>query len=81
PPPPGAGGNGRGPGAKPAPLPAPVATVTISIGVAWQAPGEDGDPRGLVERADQALYRAKHAGRNCVRGDTETKEEQSGRRA
>ncbi|EKT4064977.1 TPA: GGDEF domain-containing protein [Stenotrophomonas maltophilia] len=62
-------------------LPAPVATVTISIGVAWQAPGEDGDPRGLVERADQALYRAKHAGRNCVRGDTETKEEQSGRRA
>ena len=58
-----------------------MATVTISIGVAWQAPGEDGDPRGLVERADQALYRAKHAGRNCVRGDTETKEEQSGRRA
>lgn len=61
-------------------LPAPVATVTISIGVAWQAPGEDRDPRDLVERADQALYRAKHAGRNCVRGDTGTTEDWSGRR-
>ncbi|QBL41316.1 GGDEF domain-containing protein [Stenotrophomonas sp. ASS1] len=62
-------------------LPAPEATVTISIGVAWQAPGEDRDPRDLVERADQALYRAKHAGRNCVRGDTDSKEDPSGRRA
>ncbi|RTQ86743.1 MULTISPECIES: GGDEF domain-containing protein [Stenotrophomonas] len=62
-------------------LPAPEATVTISIGVAWQAPGEDRDPRDLVERADQALYRAKHAGRNCVRGDTETTADRSGRRA
>lgn len=61
-------------------LPAPEATVTISIGVAWQAPGEDRDPRDLVERADQALYRAKHAGRNCVRGDTGTTEDWSGRR-
>ncbi len=40
--------------------------VTISIGVAWQAAHDQGDPRSLVERADQALYRAKHAGRNCV---------------
>ena len=62
-------------------LPAPEATVTISIGVAWQAHGEDRDPRDLVERADQALYRAKHAGRNCVRGDTDSKEDLSGRRA
>lgn len=62
-------------------LPAPEATVTISIGVAWQAPGEDRDPRDLVERADQALYRAKHAGRNCVRGDADSKEDPSGRRA
>jgi PleD family two-component response regulator len=48
--------------------------------VAWQAPGEDRDPRDLVERADQALYRAKHAGRNCVRGDTGTTEDWSRRR-
>ncbi|UXB30730.1 GGDEF domain-containing protein [Stenotrophomonas maltophilia] len=47
-------------------LPAAQAHVTISIGVAWQAAHDEGDPRSLVERADQALYRAKHAGRNCV---------------
>jgi len=47
-------------------LPAAQAHVTISIGMAWQAAHDEGDPRSLVERADQALYRAKHAGRNCV---------------
>ena len=39
-------------------LPAAQAHVTISIGVAWQAAHDEGDPRSLVERADQALYRA-----------------------
>jgi len=40
------------------------ACVTISIGVAEFAPGEPAT--SLMERADQALYRAKSAGRNRV---------------
>lgn len=39
--------------------------ATISIGVAPWSP-EVRDPELLVEQADQALYRAKAAGRNCV---------------
>lgn len=39
--------------------------VTASFGVATLVPGEDF--RALFERADQALYAAKKAGRNCVR--------------
>ena len=47
-------------------------TVTVSLGVATTVPGEasyDGDM--LVRTADNALYRAKEAGRNryCVAGD------------
>jgi diguanylate cyclase (GGDEF)-like protein len=38
--------------------------VTISLGVAVRARGEP--PMALFERADQALYRAKHAGRDCI---------------
>jgi len=46
---------------KDAPLP-----LTVSIGVtAWRP--DDLDEHGLVERADQALYSAKMAGRNCAR--------------
>jgi diguanylate cyclase (GGDEF)-like protein len=38
--------------------------ITISIGVAALVPGDDNDSGMLVRRADQALYRAKQAGRN-----------------
>lgn len=39
--------------------------VTVSAGITtWRA--ED-TPETIVERADQALYAAKHAGRNCAR--------------
>ena len=43
---------------------APGAQVTISIGVAERARGEARD--SLLQRADEALYRAKARGRNCV---------------
>ena len=38
--------------------------ITVSLGVAVIRPGDDGE--GLVERADEALYRAKGNGRNRV---------------
>jgi diguanylate cyclase (GGDEF)-like protein/PAS domain S-box-containing protein len=38
---------------------------TLSIGVATRAPGER-DPQSIIKRADQAMYRAKEAGRNRV---------------
>ena len=44
--------------------------VTISIGVAVPTAGETLEQ--VIERADQALYQAKHAGRNCVRMAGET---------
>jgi diguanylate cyclase (GGDEF)-like protein len=37
--------------------------VTVSIGVAAAIPGEL-DAKALIQRADEAMYRAKHAGRN-----------------
>ena len=40
--------------------------VTVSIGVAAVGPGDNGVD-DLVAQADQALYAAKHAGRNCTR--------------
>ena len=39
--------------------------VTISMGVA-EYPQDGSDPSELIERADQALYRCKRGGRNCV---------------
>jgi len=43
---------------------APALAVTISIGVASVPPG--GDLASAIARADQAMYRAKSAGRNRV---------------
>jgi diguanylate cyclase (GGDEF)-like protein len=37
--------------------------ITVSIGVAQYA----GDTEKLMQNADNALYAAKHSGRNCVR--------------
>ena len=40
--------------------------ITSSFGIAVAAPDEL-DPNGLIARADQALYRAKREGRDCIR--------------
>lgn len=40
--------------------------MTVSIGVCVSRPGID-TPVTMLQRADAALYAAKHAGRNCVR--------------
>jgi diguanylate cyclase (GGDEF)-like protein len=42
--------------------------VTISVGVAAFLPDVDEDPVAVLRRADEALYRAKGAGRNRVSG-------------
>jgi two-component system chemotaxis family response regulator WspR len=41
-----------------------AAHVTLSLGVATMLPGEPLEPTALVQRADSALYAAKHGGRN-----------------
>jgi diguanylate cyclase (GGDEF)-like protein len=45
----------------------PGLAVTVSLGYAALVP-EMESPEALVAAADAALYRAKAAGRNCVRG-------------
>jgi diguanylate cyclase (GGDEF)-like protein len=40
--------------------------VTISCGIAAMFPSNSTQPQMLIQRADQALYRAKQKGRNCV---------------
>jgi diguanylate cyclase (GGDEF)-like protein len=46
----------------------PGRTMTLSCGVASVYPGGAATPAMLCDTADAALYRAKQAGRNCVRG-------------
>ncbi len=47
--------------------------LTVSIGVAVAQPRIGRSPAGLIQMADEALYKAKGNGRNCVvvEGDTE----------
>ncbi|WP_229837747.1 GGDEF domain-containing protein [Cellvibrio zantedeschiae] len=40
---------------------------TVSVGISTRASGQKEHISDLFERADEALYRAKQAGRNCVR--------------
>jgi diguanylate cyclase (GGDEF)-like protein len=42
----------------------PIGVLTVSIGVACIEAGDGDDPEIMLGRADAALYRAKHAGRN-----------------
>nr|WP_228038539.1 diguanylate cyclase [Nodosilinea sp. LEGE 06152] len=55
--------------------------VTMSFGVASALPASDGSPAQLVKRADDALYSAKHQGRDQVRVDGERLPIQGGREA
>jgi diguanylate cyclase (GGDEF)-like protein len=41
--------------------------VTVSVGLTVSTSASA--PSQLLERADRALYMAKHAGKNCIRGD------------
>jgi diguanylate cyclase (GGDEF)-like protein len=40
--------------------------VTVSIGVGIMVPAVDRSPQGALQLADEALYLAKQAGRNCI---------------
>jgi diguanylate cyclase (GGDEF)-like protein len=44
----------------------PAGVVTVSIGLAAREPGDSSTLEALLDHADQALYMAKAAGRNCV---------------
>lgn len=51
-------------------IPHPASThqqvLTLSVGGACCFPGGSESPNALIKRADQALYEAKHRGRNCA---------------
>ncbi len=51
-------------------MPGESLRLTISIGLAT-VPEKGSTPKVVIERADRALYRAKHGGRNCVRAATD----------
>jgi diguanylate cyclase (GGDEF)-like protein len=51
---------------RPIPWAGEALTITASFGLAQTTPGEV-NVQALIARADQALYRAKEDGRNCVR--------------
>ena len=45
----------------------PDGRLTLSIGLAMADPVAEESPASLIARSDQALYRAKHEGRDCTR--------------
>lgn len=49
----------------------PPCQLTISAGVASRQLDSEADSQALLHEADDALYEAKHAGRNCVREATQ----------
>ncbi len=51
---------------RPVPWSGEALTITASFGIAQTLPGEV-NVQAVIARADQALYRAKDDGRNCVR--------------
>jgi diguanylate cyclase (GGDEF)-like protein len=40
--------------------------VTVSVGVGFAVPSVSRNPEGIIQLADEALYEAKQAGRNCI---------------
>ena len=56
---------------RPVPWSGEALTITASFGLAQTMPGEV-NVQAVIARADQALYRAKDDGRNCVRIAAET---------
>ncbi|WP_262269823.1 sensor domain-containing diguanylate cyclase [Microvirga yunnanensis] len=58
----------------------PYQVVTASIGIASARPSRGSERAALLEAADQALYEAKAAGRNCLRiADNATQSRQEAR--
>jgi diguanylate cyclase (GGDEF)-like protein len=47
-------------------VPSAEMQITVSVGVGLVEPKLDRTPAGALQLADEALYAAKHAGRNCV---------------